>query len=205
MLSPVILYLMILIEGVLHVVAVGKQDRACLLKLEGCESTNNSRPRTSSSGRPRRRGGSGSDRMSSWSEGWRWPRCPGAGTSSWWTGWRTPTAPSTTRREDWRAWRRRTRKLARWPSPFKDSSHRCSPERALRTTRWTASIYSIPSPSTLWAQVTKAYKCIGNGLRTSKSTFGGMLYTLLPGLARGSQGAVVGIPEYMLQVNWKWI
>ena len=159
--------MILIIEGVLHVVAVGRQDRACLLKLEGYESTNNSRPKTSSSGRPRTRGGSASDRMSSWSEGWRWPRCPGAGTSSWWTGWRTPTAPSTTRRGDWRAWRRRTRKSARWPSPFKDYSHRCSPARALRTTPWTASIYFIPSPSTLWAQVTKAYKCIGNGLRTS--------------------------------------
>ena len=50
-------------------------------------------------------------------------------------------------------------------------------------------------------QLTKAYNCIGNGLRTSKSTSGGMSYALLPGLARGSQGAVVGIPEYMLQVN----
>ena len=39
----------------------------------------------------------------------------------------------------------------------------------------------------------------------TRSTPGGMLFTLLTGLARGSQGAVVGIPEYMLQVNWKWI
>ena len=51
-------------------------------------------------------------------------------------------------------------------------------------------------------------KCFKTPLRhwtRPRPTPGGMLFTLLTGLARGSQGAVVGIPEYMLQVNWKWI